>query len=772
MRNHSKIKFSKIVPLVVLALLAVLMLATFSACGLFANLQTISSATIEVEGLQTDGTSYVAQLGESFSLKAKWNNTFVSSPQIQWCLQIDDGQKQELQGATSKTLNYTITNDQTYKFSVIVATVESEQIVVCAQYATLNGVQLSSSSHQIAQGVIQQDLNGTVEDVELTASWNSEYINPDVAVEVEWWVDDQKQANSENTFTYEVSEISSQRSVEVKVVVTQGDVTKSASVTLSFILQYAMVDSVSVEIGSISAQPTATKIADSVYLLLVDNPTQSASVSCDTSVAPQNTNLSSACTWEIETSSSTQTGDDTSRTIERTLSYGKNVICATVDNVKSQRVSVYVLTETDYNSKKTYIDDRFLWYGDSYDHYLSSQSDLSALVGYTVSLHKVCSSSSSDGAQKIYIANPNWKSGNETTEAFKEAIHLANEYGVDESGKFPFSFSVEVFYLSAEDSYGNPAVLGEPSGACETSYTPTQANNYVRYSEVSQKRTSLPIDQKPSVEVRDSNDLFRNVASGYQPIFALDEEGEALAALYQKARDVLLTYIDEDMSELDKVKVIYDWIVNEVEYDYQAAQSDLSDDSVYCYNAFYLEGVFNDKCAVCDGKSKAFALLCGMEGIRVMRITGEVSASGHAWNKVLVDADGDGVREWYVVDTTWGDISTGSTNCTEYLTYEYFLTTDEYIASTHTTNQPQPVATTSYNAYANEKVVVAGSEYTFDVTSKTQLDYLLLYSKQNDGVMLMVRIASTVSLKVSGKLITIDEDERLYMIYYDTSFGI
>lgn len=89
------------------------------------------------------------------------------------------------------------------------------------------------------------------------------------------------------------------------------------------------------------------------------------------------------------------------------------------------------------------------------------------------------------------------------------------------------------------------------------------------------------------------------------------------------------------------------------------------------YYGYYLEGIFLDKFykkdmhAVCDGKSKAFVLMCGIEGITAVRISGKASSDGknfggHAWNKVLLDLNGTGDKEWYFVDTTWGDVGDNS----------------------------------------------------------------------------------------------------------------
>lgn len=257
--------------------------------------------------------------------------------------------------------------------------------------------------------------------------------------------------------------------------------------------------------------------------------------------------------------------------------------------------------------------------------------------------------------------------------------------------------------------------FGIPSGAYANPDESHQAKVLLRYSEQSDKRTSLPVDDfKETVEVYNSNDLYRAVSFGYKPIF-MGDGAQKLQELYSKARDVLIKYISDDMTEVEKVAAIYDWIVYSVEYDHAVANF-ANSSNASGYNAFYLEGVFDDNRAVCDGKSKAFALLCGMEGIRALRITGEALTNGdyggHAWNKVLVDADDDGEREWYVVDTTWGDsaVQTSAGVWDEYLTYSYFLRTDADIASTHRSDMEQPVADTVYDTYKNTFVTVAGQK--------------------------------------------------------------
>ena len=99
---------------------------------------------------------------------------------------------------------------------------------------------------------------------------------------------------------------------------------------------------------------------------------------------------------------------------------------------------------------------------------------------------------------------------------------------------------------------------------------------------------------------------------------------------------------------------------------------------------YYLESVFLDtnNLVVCDGYAKAFSLLCNMEGIDCIRVTGKLSSEGHAWNKVKID----GI--WYVVDITNTELSANYTakvihgqtlNVPTYegLAHQYFLVSED-----------------------------------------------------------------------------------------------
>ncbi len=174
--------------------------------------------------------------------------------------------------------------------------------------------------------------------------------------------------------------------------------------------------------------------------------------------------------------------------------------------------------------------------------------------------------------------------------------------------------------------------------------------------------------------VSTSDQLFYAFEHGYTPIA---RDGSIAQTILNKAKDVSRKIIDDKMSDLDKVRAIYLWLVKEVQYDHGIvdAQEINGEARVWQYcSSYYLEGVFLYNIAVCDGISKAFCVLAGMENIKCIRVT----SKDHAWNKIWLDVDGDGEKEWYATDATWANkkqtLSSKGTN--EVLSVDDLLFTD------------------------------------------------------------------------------------------------
>jgi len=186
----------------------------------------------------------------------------------------------------------------------------------------------------------------------------------------------------------------------------------------------------------------------------------------------------------------------------------------------------------------------------------------------------------------------------------------------------------------------------------------------------------FPIDTvaRPIFRVYNSEELWWAVEQGYRPVFPVEDS--SAERIYEQARAVLRRIISKNMTDFQKLSAIYEYVVHNVRYDHDAV-ANKETIPAYENTGYFLEGVFDYGRAVCDGKSKAFVLLCGIEGIRALRDYGygEEGSAGHAWNYVLLDG------EWYLVDTTNGDVSVAMPNAiasfyernVEIIEYNYFL---------------------------------------------------------------------------------------------------
>ncbi|MBO7218509.1 MAG: InlB B-repeat-containing protein [Clostridia bacterium] len=254
--------------------------------------------------------------------------------------------------------------------------------------------------------------------------------------------------------------------------------------------------------------------------------------------------------------------------------------------------------------------------------------------------------------------------------------------------------------------------------------------------------------------VNTSEELYWAIENGYTPAFT--NTSSRAYIIYNQAKIVLNSIIYEEMSDYEKALAIFDWIALNTSYDFTPT----STYQAYGYNgytaipSYYLEGVFINGFAVCDGFSKAFSMMCNMEGIDAIRIVGEAksggSAGGHAWNKVIIN------DECYVVDITWTEIIRSST--TENLTHEYFMVSDEYIASTHMPHENRDKFFLSkYNAsgnhksfYENVKYLYKSLEHDFVIDSDTEFKDVLDFAVDNARVTVEIILDYNYLLSLSG----------------------
>lgn len=203
--------------------------------------------------------------------------------------------------------------------------------------------------------------------------------------------------------------------------------------------------------------------------------------------------------------------------------------------------------------------------------------------------------------------------------------------------------------------------------------------------------------------------------------YAIEKQYEAYIVNF--ANDFNAQYIKADMTDYEKVKTIYDFVVRNSTYDYDvyggkyepesnrytfahsaygaicgnliADNEDANSYDIHTKQTAVSQPVidkYNQGLAVCEGYSKLFYYLCVSNGIKCRIVDGDYDKSSgkqdpHEWNYVYLD-DGTGRGyQWYQVDTTFA--SQKSRKEIDMNNYDYFLCGTESIYF-GTKNHQQP----------------------------------------------------------------------------------
>lgn len=402
---------------------------------------------------------------------------------------------------------------------------------------------------------------------------------------------------------------------------------------------------------------------------------------------------------------------------------GEHKVTAEINKITKTKTIVY-LSEHD---EAWYYASHFHDYGGyAQNRYITSKEELKNLILFVL---------------ENKIAEIKFYAGYSTPETVKKDVSDVRDC-VEESGIIP-GYSLEtsgneftIKFRFFADEAGLIETVNSPEYDAPDGFSDAVQNTYSKphYDTVKKTRNFYIDSVKETMSVSTSNMLYKAVAWGYKPVF-MGLQAENLKQIYDNAKDALSYIVSDEMSEYEKVHAIYDYIIYNVRYDHDCANAEdkyvsgnLSLNEKMKYYGYYLEGIFLDKFykkdmhAVCDGKSKAFVLMCGIEGITAVRISGEASSDGknfggHAWNKVLLDLNGTGDKEWYFVDTTWGDVGDDSK---EFLSHAYFLLSDDEVKNTHVekTGHGYPKAEGKFDYYAHETYTSSGTEYNYVITNR------------------------------------------------------
>lgn len=224
---------------------------------------------------------------------------------------------------------------------------------------------------------------------------------------------------------------------------------------------------------------------------------------------------------------------------------------------------------------------------------------------------------------------------------------------------------------------------------------------------------------------------------------------------YQELADNLIASLDPQMSDLDKLFYLHNYLALHTEYDMEAADDAINTgssvvDSKYALSFSTVGPLFNGK-AVCSGYSQAYLYLLNRLGIEAKYLTS--TNMNHGWNIVKYNGN------WYHVDITYDD---PVPDLIGYVDYKYFMKNDAQMSEDHTWDD---------HAIAMNSMALTSEEYIFNKPINDAFYF--------DGYWYYVLNGEIWKSKIDGKDASIINSEAhvvdMYMInniiYYTTSIN-
>lgn len=145
--------------------------------------------------------------------------------------------------------------------------------------------------------------------------------------------------------------------------------------------------------------------------------------------------------------------------------------------------------------------------------------------------------------------------------------------------------------------------------------------------------------------------------------------------IYDHAQKVLGKVVRDGMGDYEKEMVIYNWVVQNVNYDWthQNIMKETPRESFTPYG-----GLVNHT-AVCLGYATTFQLLMDLAGVECITVVGAAFSSqeDHGWNMAQLNG------EWYCVDVTWDANMREQIGRGRQEDWSYFNVTSDYMANTN-----------------------------------------------------------------------------------------
>ena len=213
-------------------------------------------------------------------------------------------------------------------------------------------------------------------------------------------------------------------------------------------------------------------------------------------------------------------------------------------------------------------------------------------------------------------------------------------------------------YNVREDQIKYDALLKACKTGKATKYIKVPNPNYEGLMICSYATTALNHDY-PETELLDYETMYDDDVREIIPK-NIDEYNQKMDEIDSIVNE-LVDSVEKESSIVNKYRLIHDWIVENVEYDFYFC--DVLDKTIFEQteeeNEYYLNsnanniyGAIVEKKAVCSGISDAFKYICNKCDLEAMSVEG-TATEGHAWNVVSI------YGTYFLIDCTW-DIETES----------------------------------------------------------------------------------------------------------------
>lgn len=198
--------------------------------------------------------------------------------------------------------------------------------------------------------------------------------------------------------------------------------------------------------------------------------------------------------------------------------------------------------------------------------------------------------------------------------------------------------------------------------------------------------------------------------------------------------------ITEEMTKYEMELALHDYLLENTDYYYCADVEDIPYEKHTAYSA-----LINKSC-VCDGFSKAFALLLDKVKIENVVISGMVNSTTHSWN--IINLDG----QWYNVDVTSDNQNIDDQ--TKVKTHIFFNVTDEQLGNMYKKDDvdilPKCISE-DYNYYRFNDYII---ESTANI--KTQLKNDITAQREMEALEVLVESPSDITQTLINTLYSLN----------------